>query len=271
MKIERKFEELKREEEGAYMPHIYYGDPSSEFSLKLVEILIENGADFLEFGIPFSDPTADGPVFQESCERALNNGITPEKCLEGIEEIRSIGHSIPIILTTYFNIPYKYGIQDFFDRLSKLDVQGIIVPNMPLEEVGVFEKKADEAEIDIIFQVTPNTNEKRLKSILKKSSGFLYVINFEGVTGIRESIGQSTLTLIKRIRENSDIPLLAGFGISEPSQAEKLISEGADGVITGSAIAKLYRKEAGAPEAGLNKVKKFALKIKKGCIEGYRR
>lgn len=271
MKIREKFEELEERGEGAYMPHIYYGDPSVDFSLKEIETLVENGADFLEFGIPFSDPTADGPTFQEACERALDNGVTPKACLEGIEKIRNRGYELPIVVTTYYNTPFKFGTEEFFERLSKVGVQGIIIPNMPIEESEKVLESARREGISVIYQVTPNTTEERLKIILEKFSGFLYVINFEGVTGVRNSVFDSTLSLIDLIGEESDIPLMAGFGISERTQAEKLVSSGADGVITGSALAKIYGQKPNAPEEKLDKIGEFARAIKEGCIKGYKK
>ncbi|KXB05995.1 hypothetical protein AKJ53_01615 [candidate division MSBL1 archaeon SCGC-AAA382F02] len=269
MKIEEKFRKLEDRNEGAYMPHIYYGDPTEEFSQKEVKILAENGADFLEFGIPFSDPTADGPVFQDACERALNNGITPEKCIRGIEKLREEGLEIPIIVTTYYNIPYKFGIESFLNKLNETGAQGLIVPNLPIEEANELLKASKKADIDIIFQVTPNTSEERLKKIVKASSGFLYVVNFEGVTGVRNAIANSTKELISTIKKHTNTPLMAGFGVSKPSHAKSLVSAGADGAITGSALGEIYGENLEAPEKTLSKIGDFAKKIKNGCNEGY--
>ena len=201
MRIEDKFEELAERNEGAYMPHVYYGDPNEEFSKDLVMELAENGADLLEFGIPFSDPTADGPTFQESCERALSNGVTPDGCIDAIRDLRGDGLEIPIVVTTYFNIPYIYGLDDFFTALDDAGAQGVILPNIPLEEAAPVTEVADEKGIDVIFHVTPNTSDLRLEKIASASSGFLYVINFEGVTGTRESLPESVLEMIGKARK----------------------------------------------------------------------
>ncbi len=270
MRIEKKFEDLRERGEGAYMPHIYYGDPSEEFSRDLVIALAENGADLLEFGIPFSDPTADGPTFQESCERALENGITPQKCIDGIESLRNEGLEIPIVVTTYFNIPYVYGMEEFFGELARAGVQGVIIPNIPLEESGLVLDIADANNIDVIFQVTPNTSESRLRKIASASSGFLYVINFEGVTGVRKSLSDSVSGTIEESRKHADVPLMAGFGISERSHAETLVSGGVDGVITGSALADIYTKNLDDPWKSMSEIEKFAKELKSGCVEGYR-
>ena len=269
MKIEEKFEQLKEKGEGAYMPHIYYGDPNPEFSRKEIKKLAENGADLIEFGIPFSDPTADGATFQEACERALKNGVTPEDCLQGIEMLRSEGLEIPIIITTYYNIIYSYGQKDFLERLSEVGAQGVIVPNIPLEEAAPLKEAADELGIDIILQVTPNTSEKRLEKIAKFSSGFLYVVNMEGVTGAREAVPKSTVDLMDSVRKSAEISLMAGFGVSKESHAKALTSAGADGVITGSALGNIYEKNLSNPEDTLEEIGDFASRMKNACIQGY--
>ena len=271
MKIEKKFENLRGRKEAAYMPHIYYGDPNEDFSKDLVMTLAEEGADMLEFGIPFSDPTADGPTFQESCERALGNGITPQKCIDGIRKLRSDGLEIPIVVTTYFNIILAYGLEEFFAELDKVGAQGLIIPNIPLEESGLVLEIANKNDIEIIFQVTPNTSDSRLQKIASASSGFLYVINFEGVTGARESLSDSVSDMIKKARQNTEVPLMAGFGVSSRNHARSLVSKGVDGVITGSALADIYEKHLDNPWSSLREIENFAHEIKQGCIEGYRK
>lgn len=270
MQIEAKFEELNERGVGAYMPHIYYGDPSEEFSQKAVEVLAENGADLLEFGIPFSDPTADGPTFQNACERALEGGITPKKCIRGIEKLREDGLEIPIVVTAYYNIPYVFGVEAFLNEISEAGAQGVIVPNVPAEESSSLVKAGEKAEVDVILQVTPNTSKERVKDIVKISTGFLYIVNFEGVTGVRGDVTGSTKNLIKMVREYSEIPLMAGFGISRVEQAKELVLSGADGVITGSALGRIYESNLKNPEEALPEIGEFASKMKQGCVEGYR-
>ncbi|KXA91258.1 hypothetical protein AKJ57_01950 [candidate division MSBL1 archaeon SCGC-AAA259A05] len=271
MTIEEKFQELNGMEQGAYMPHIYYGDPSEEFSLKQVETLVENGADMIEFGIPFSDPTADGPAFQEACERALGNGITPEQCIRGLEKLREGGVEVPIIVTTYYNIPYVYGIGNFLEKLEETGVQGIIVPNLPIEEAGDFLELSRKIGINLIFQITPNTTEGRMERIVESASGFIYIVNFEGVTGVRGSVADSTRNLIGKVKSLTELPLMAGFGVSEREHAASLVSAGADGVITGSALGEIYMRKLDNPEDALSDIGNFASRIKRGCMEGYRK
>jgi len=270
MDLEEKFRELQERREGAHMPHVYYGDPNEEFSLKLIKNLVENGADFIEFGIPFSDPTADGPTFQASCERALKKCMTPTKCIQGIKKLRRSGLEVPLVVTTYYNIPYVTGIGTFLGEIKKAGAQAIIVPDLPVEEAGVLLKEGKKWDVHIIFQVAPTTTEDRLKKIANVASGFLYVIDVEGVTGARESLTKSTLNLVSRVRRHTDVPLLAGFGISKRKHAAAVVSAGADGAVAGSAYAKIYEKNLKKPEETLPKITRLAKQIKRGCIEGYR-
>lgn len=270
MKIEAKFQELKEKKEGAYMAHIYYGDPNEDFSLKQIKTLVENGADFIELGIPFSDPTSDGPTFQAACERALKNGITPVKCTQGIKKLRENDLEAPIIVTTYYNVPYVAGIEKFLNELKKAGAKAIIVPDVPIEEAKPLLDAGKKTGIKIIFLITPTTTEARLKKITDAASGFLYVVNVEGVTGARETLRKSTLKLVKRARKHTDIPLMAGFGISGKEHARAVVSAGADGAITGSALGEIYAQNLARPEETLPKLARFARQIKQGCNEGYR-
>ena len=269
MNLEDKFKELQNKGEGAHMPHVYYGDPHEEFSLRLIETLVENGADILEFGIPFSDPTADGPTFQAVCERALENGMTPTRCIEGIKKVREMDIENPIVVTTYYNIPYVTGVGNFLNKIKEAGAQAIIVPNVPVEEADELLAEGKKSGIHPIFQIAPTTTEDRLKKIVDIASGFLYVIGVEGVTGVRESLGDSTLKLVKRVRKHTDMPLLAGFGISTRKQASAVVAAGADGAIAGSAYARVYEKNLEKPEETLPEIARLVGQIKQGCIEGY--
>jgi len=271
MGLEEKFQELKERREGAHMPHVYYGDPNEEFSLKLIKTLVENGADLIEFGIPFSDPTADGPTFLAACERALKKGMSPAKCIQGIKKLRMSGLSVPLIVTTYYNIPYAAGIGAFLSEIKGAGAQAIIVPDLPVEEAGLLIEEGEKRDVRVIFQVAPTTTEDRLKKITDMASGFLYVINVEGVTGARESLMDSTLKLVNRVRRHTDVPVLAGFGISKKEHSKAVVSAGADGAIVGSAYAEIYGKNLKNPEETLSEIARLAKQIKQGCIEGYKR
>jgi tryptophan synthase alpha chain len=269
MDLEDKFRDLKARREGAHMPHVYYGDPSEAFSIQLIHTLVDAGADMIEFGIPFSDPTADGATFQAACDRALKNGMTPTKCIEGIKKLRTSGLELPIIVTTYYNIPYVTGLETFTKKIKAAGAQAIIVPNLPIEEASDLLNEANKQDIRVILQVTPTTTDDRLQRIADAASGFLYVINVEGVTGVRERLTDSTLTLIQRVKPHTNVPVLAGFGISTRKQAATAVSVGADGVIVGSAYAKIYEKNLRNPEETLPDITRLAQQIKRGCIDGY--
>lgn len=268
MEIEKKFQKLKERGEAAHMAHLYYGDPNEEFSMKLAKTLAENGADMIEFGIPFSDPIADGPTFQAACERALKNGVTPAKCIKAIEKLRENGLEAPLVVTTYYNIPYVMGVNRFLKEIKRAGAQAVIVPDLPIEEAKPLIEQARKVGIHVILQVTPTTSEERLKEILDNSSGFIYVIGIEGVTGAREKLRKSTIKLVEKIREYTDIPIMVGFGISKREHAKAITSAGADGVIVGSAYAQIYSKNLEKPEETLPKIAKLARQIKQGCTEG---
>jgi tryptophan synthase alpha chain len=268
--LEQKFQELRERGEGAHMAHVYYGDPSEEFSLKLIETLLDNGADIIEFGIPFSDPIADGPVFQRACERSLRAGVTPPKCIEAIRKLRCNRIEAPIIVTTYFNIPYVMGFEKFLEKIRSAGAQGILIPDLPVEEAGPYIKLASKNGLHIILQVAPTTSLQRLNRILKAASGFIYLVSLEGVTGARLEKTSATFRLIRIVKLQSTIPVIVGFGISKREHAETMIIAGADGVVVGSAYTKIYMKHLENPHLKLHEIAKLANEIKKGCINGYK-
>ena len=259
MQIDRKFQQLNEKAEGAFMPHVYYGDPNEEFSLKLIKTLVGNGPDLIEFGIPFSDPTADGPTFQLACERALREGMTPIKCFQGIRKLRKEGITIPIIVTTYYNIPYVYGITSFIKTIHDAGAQAILVPNLPIEEAQPLFAASRKYHIDVILQVSPATSQSRIQHIVDAAKGFIYIINVEGVTGARNRFHKSTFQLIDTVRKHTGIPLLAGFGISQHHHAEAMVAAGADGVIVGSAYAKIYERNLTHPATTLPEIPRTSI------------
>jgi tryptophan synthase alpha chain len=268
MDLESTLIHLRESGEGAHMPHVYYGDPHEEFSLQLINTL-SNEADLLEFGVPFSDPTADGPTFQLACERALRAGMTPLKCVQAIRKLRKEGITLPIIVTTYYNIPYVYGITSFVKAIHTAGAQAILVPNLPIEEAQPLFAASHKHHIDVILQISPATSSSRIQHIVNAAHGFIYIINVEGVTGARNRFHKSTFQLIDTVSKQTDIPLLAGFGISQHQHAEAMVAAGVDGVIVGSAYAKIYEKNLTRPAKTLPKIQELAKQIKQGCIRGY--
>ncbi len=265
--LERKFKELEGRGEGAQMTHVYYGDPSEEFSIKLIETLAQNGADIIELGIPFSDPIADGPVFQAACERALNAGVTPPKCIEAVKRLRKAGLKTPIIITTYFNIPYVMGFEKFLSMIKEAGAQGLLVPDMPIEEAEPYLDMAAKTGLHLILQVAPTTSEERLKKIVEAATGFIYLVSLEGVTGSKLTNPNTTFKLIKRLKSKTQTPVMVGFGISKREHAKAIVDAGADGVVIGSAYAKIYTKNLQNPFAMLPEIARLSREIKKGCIK----
>ena len=250
-----------------YMAHMYYGDPSEVFSLKAMKLLCEHGVDIIEFGIPFSDPNADGPVFQKACQRALQNGMTPIKAIHGIAQLRKTGMKQPLVVTSYYNPIFQMGVDTFVEKIMHAGANALIVPNVPYEESDELLQAGEKHGINIIFLIAPTTSEQRLKEIIKRAKGFLYIITETGVTGVRESISDSTVDLIRRVRKQTNLPLLGGFGISNKHQAKAVIAAGANGVITGSVIGKIYEKYLGNPEKSFPEMIKKIQEIRKGCNE----
>jgi tryptophan synthase alpha chain len=270
MNLEDKFQELKRRKEGVHMAHVYYGDPSEEFSIKLIRTLAGNGADVIEFGIPFSDPIADGATFQAACERALKAGVTPAKCIESIRRLRAEGFKAPIVVTTYFNIPYLMGFDKFLDNVRAAGAQAILIPDLPVEEAAPFMEMTRKRRLHMILQVALTTSPERLERILAEASGFIYLIGLEGVTGSKLKIQKGTMKLIEKVKRKTDEPILVGFGISSGEHAEALVTAGADGVVVGSAYTRIYSKNLENCFQKLPEIAKLASEIKLGCINGYR-
>lgn len=224
----------------AFMPYVCCGDPNLEFTIKLIKTLVENGADAIELGIPFSDPIADGKTIQMASNRALKNGMTPKKALDVIRKIREDGITVPIIAMTYYNIVYANGIEKFVNKIKDAGADGLIVPDVPYEESEELYNACTKNGIDLVYLVTPNTVNERIRKIAEKTRGFLYAVSVLGTTGTREEVSKNALDLIKRVKNITKIPIVVGFGISKPEQAEAYANAGANGIIIGSKIVNIY-------------------------------
>lgn len=223
----------------AFIPFITCGDPDLETTAKCIRRMADAGADLIELGIPFSDPVAEGPVIQEANIRALKHPMTTDTIFEFVTELRK-DVSVPFIFMTYANVVFTYGIERFMQRCAETGVQGMVLPDVPIEEKDEFEVYADKYGIAMVSLVAP-TSAGRIAKIAKSSKGFIYVVSSLGVTGTREQITTDLKTIVGTIRENTDIPTAIGFGISTPEQAAEMASI-ADGSIVGSAIIKLLAK-----------------------------
>ncbi|MEZ3427861.1 MAG: tryptophan synthase subunit alpha [Lachnospiraceae bacterium] len=223
----------------AFVAFLTAGDPTAECTVNYILKMEKAGADLIEIGIPFSDPTAEGAVIQEASLRALRGGMTTEGVFHIVEEVRKRS-GVPIALMTYLNPVFHYGYEAFFARCRSLGVDGIIVPDLPFEEKGEAEEVAGRFGVDVISLIAP-TSMERIRLIAKEAKGFIYVVSSMGVTGVRSQITTDIAGMVEKIRAVTDTPCAIGFGISTPKQAGEM-AHYADGVIVGSAIVRLIEQ-----------------------------
>lgn len=230
----------------AFIPFITCGDPDLETTGAVIRAAVENGADLIELGIPFSDPTAEGPVIQKANLRALEGGITTDKIFDFVKELRQ-DVKVPMVFMTYSNVVFSYGSERFISACRDIGIDGIILPDLPFEEKEEFQSVCQQYDVDLISLIAP-TSENRIAMIAKEAEGFLYIVSSLGVTGTRSEIKTDLASIINVVRQNTDIPCAIGFGISTPQQAKEMAAV-SDGAIVGSAIIKLLEKHGkDAPE-----------------------
>lgn len=220
----------------AFIPFITCGDPDLATTASIVRAAVAAGADLIELGIPFSDPTAEGPVIQQASIRALENGVTTDKIFDLVRDLRK-DVSIPLVFMTYANVVFSYGIERFVSLCHTIGIDGLILPDVPYEEKEEFASVCKKYDVDFISMIAP-TSEQRIAMIAKESEGFLYIVSSLGVTGTRKTITTDLNTMVQTVRQYTQIPCAIGFGISTPEQAANM-AQYADGVIVGSAIVKI--------------------------------
>lgn len=224
----------------AFIPFITCGDPDLETTEKIIEAMAEAGADLIELGIPFSDPTAEGPVIQEGNLRALSGGVTTDKVFDMVKRVRQ-KVTIPMVFMTYANVVYSYGTEKFLSKAAEAGIDGLILPDVPYEEKEEFAPACEAAGLDLISMIAP-TSHDRIKMIASEAKGFVYCVSSLGVTGVRSEITTDIGAMVRLVKEaNPDIPCAVGFGISTPEQAKKMAGV-SDGAIVGSAIVRLCAK-----------------------------
>ncbi len=230
----------------AFIPFLTAGDPSAEKTVEFILQMEAAGADLIELGIPFSDPTAEGEVIQNANVRALKAGITTDGVFEIVRQVR-MRTQIPLVFLTYLNPVFHYGYDAFLERCRELGVDGIICPDLPFEEKHEFSDVAKRYGVDVISLIAP-TSDERIQMIAREAEGYIYVISSKGVTGVRGEITTDIGKIVQSIREVTDIPCAVGFGISRPEQAAQMAAL-SDGAIVGSAIVKLIERygEEAAP------------------------
>jgi len=257
-RIARVFEELKWKNKKALIPFITAGYPDYESYLELFYFLERNGADIIEIGIPFSDPLADGPVIQKTSKAALESGINTDTVLNSVKEIR-LKSSIPIVILAYFNTLYKYGLGKFLKKAENYGVDGLIIPDLPLEEFYNYKDVFNKSRIANIMLATLTSTRERLEKIANICSGFLYCVTVKGVTGARDDIDDQTRDFLINLRSITELPLAIGFGISNINQINK-IKKYCDAVIIGSKILSILM-ESKTLKIGLEKLKYFLAEI----------
>ena len=255
IRIKNKFEYLKKKKQKAFGIFLTAGYPSLKYSKDIFKKILDAKVDFIEIGLPFSDPMADGPLIQHSSQIAIQQNISVQECFNIVEEIRKINNEIPIILMGYYNPIHYYGSLKFIKNAVSSGIDGLIVVDLPMEEDEEFYNLSYKNDLPLIRLVTPTTDEIRLEKILKNARGFVYYVSVTGITGTKSASVKDVNNKIKIINKITDLPVIAGFGIKNSIDAKKLSSI-SDGVVIGSSLVKkiddVYEKKN-----GLNEIFKF--------------
>jgi tryptophan synthase alpha chain len=239
------FEQAKNEGRSAFLPYFPIGFPTYDDSIAAIEAMATVGVDGFEIGVPFSDPVADGPVNQEAMQLALQNGTTVRKCLAAVKTLRDKGVHQPMMMMSYVNPLIAYGIDEFVRDSKAAGADGLIVPDLPPEEAGMFAEACQRENLALIFFLAPTSNDQRIELVAANTTGFIYVVSLTGITGERNQLPQDLTDFIARIRAKTTTPLVLGFGISTPEHVRKLHGL-MDGFIVGSALVRAGKESVGA-------------------------
>ena len=257
--VSEQFQALRDRQQCALIPFVTAGDPDLETTAAALRSLDRCGADMIELGVPYSDPLADGPVIQAAATRALQKGTTLNDVLELVKAVAPELQA-PIILFTYYNPILNRGIDTFFKDIAAVGAKGLVVPDLPLEEVTGVMQSANQHGIEVILLVAPTSPKERIQAIAEKSQGFIYLVSVTGVTGMRTEIQSRVKELLEELRTLTTKPVAVGFGVSQPEQAEQLRSWGADGVVVGSAFVKRLAN-SDDPQAGIAELEAFCSQL----------
>ncbi|MCZ8500679.1 tryptophan synthase subunit alpha [Vibrio lentus] len=255
------FTRLAEKNQGAFVPFVTVGDPNPEQSLKIMETLVEAGADALELGIPFSDPLADGPTIQGANIRALDSKVTPGVCFDLIGQIRAKYPELPIGLLMYANLVYARGIESFYERCAKAGIDSVLIADVPTNE-SEFVAAAKKFGVHPIFIAPPTASDETLQSVSELGGGYTYLLSRSGVTGAETKANMPVTALLDRLNKFDAPPALLGFGISAPEQVKEAIVAGAAGAISGSAVVKIIENNVEQPEAMLKALAEFVTPMK---------
>lgn len=256
------FSQLAARHEGAFVPFVTLGDPNPTLSLRIIDTLIDAGADALELGIPFSDPLADGPTIQNANLRAFASGVTPAHCFEMLATIRQKYPAIPIGLLMYANLVYNEGIDGFYAHCAEVGVDSVLVADVPLQESLPFRQAALRHGVAPIFICPPNADDALLREIASHGRGYTYLLSRAGVTGSEKRANTPLKHLVDTLKEYHAAPTLQGFGISEPGQVRVALEAGTAGAISGSAIVRIIEKHSDNPDLMLEKLAQFVRELK---------
>ncbi|MCE9678667.1 tryptophan synthase subunit alpha [Shewanella sp. AS1] len=260
------FAALKTKQQGAFVPFVTLGDPTPELSLKIIDTLVENGADALELGFPFSDPLADGPVIQGANLRALASGTTPSQCFTLLAKIREKYPELPIGLLLYANLVFTKGIDNFYAKAKAAGVDSVLIADVPVEEAEPFIASAKAHGIAPIFIAPPNADSDTLKQVAEKGEGYTYLLSRAGVTGTESKAGMPINEILSQLETYKSAPPLLGFGIAEPSQVKAAIDAGAAGAISGSAVVKIIEANRDNETALLAALGEFTRNMKAATL-----
>jgi len=263
------FELLKEKNQAAFIPFVTIGDPNAEQSLAIIKSLIDAGADALELGIPFSDPSADGVTIQMAGLRALNSGINTDICIDILKQVREYAPHIPIGLLLYGNLVFARGIEKFYQDMSAAGVDSVLIADVPIRESKPFREAAMKHNIAPIFIAPPNASEETLKHVAEFGAGYTYILSRAGVTGVDSGAltpESSAKRLINSLEKYSAAPPIVGFGISSPNQVKDALAAGAAGAISGSAVVKIIEKNLNDNEQMLVELSTFVSDMKAACL-----
>jgi tryptophan synthase alpha chain len=261
-RIDSTFESLRRRGKTGLVPYITAGDPARDSVVSLMHVLVANGADVIELGIPFSDPMADGPVIQRSSERALARHVTLRDCLQWVAEFRELNNTTPIVLMGYANPVERYGVDAFVAAAKQAGVDGTIIVDYPPEECEAFSAALKSAGLDPVFLLAPTSTEKRMQQVARLGSGYLYYVSLRGVTGAANLDVQAVAQRVDQIRRFTEMPIGVGFGISD-AQSATAVARCADAVVIGSALIRLMEEAQKNGEDPTQKAGEFMLGIRK--------
>jgi tryptophan synthase alpha chain len=261
-RIQDKFLELKSKNQKGLIAYIMAGYPNDKDTISTIRGLVKGGADIIELGLPFSDPLADGPVIQNASFMSLKKGMNHARFVSLVKKIRK-ETEIPLVLMTYANLLYRLGYGKFLSEIKKAGIDGVILPDMAIDEAGDYLESVHKNNLDAIFLISPNTSGERIQKIAKASTGFLYLVSVFGTTGAQQQFQRYTLDAIKNAKKivNGKVPLGVGFGVSTPEQAKFILKHGADAIIVGSAFLRLIDKTP--PQKIESKVASFTKRLKK--------